>query len=75
MRKGWESWGCSLEKRRLHGDLTAAFQYFRVVYRKDGNRLCSRACWNRMEGNCCELKKGQFRLDGTIFFPMRMEKQ
>ncbi|GAB0178704.1 cAMP-dependent protein kinase inhibitor alpha [Grus japonensis] len=37
----------SLEKRRLQGDLIAAFQYLKGVYEKDGDRLFSRACCNR----------------------------
>jgi len=35
----------SLEKRRLWGDLTAAFQYLKGAYKKDG------ACCNRTRGN------------------------
>ena len=36
----------SLEKRRLQGDLTAAFQYLKGAYRKDGASIFSRACCN-----------------------------
>ena len=34
----------SLEKRRLRGDLTAAFQYVQGAYKKNGERLFSRVC-------------------------------
>jgi len=34
----------SLEKRRLQGDLVAAFQYLKGAYKKDGENLFSRAC-------------------------------
>ncbi|KAK4814151.1 hypothetical protein QYF61_009198 [Mycteria americana] len=37
----------SLEKRRLLGDLIAAFQYLKGAYKKDGDKLFSRACCNR----------------------------
>jgi len=37
----------SLEKRRLHGDLRAAFQYLKGAYRKNGERLFTRVCSDR----------------------------
>jgi len=40
----------SLEKRRLWGDLTAAFQYLMGAYNKDRDRHFSRACCDRMQG-------------------------
>jgi len=51
-----------LEKRRLQGDLTAAFQYLKGAYRKDGENICSRACCNRTRSNGFKLREGRFRL-------------
>ncbi|GAB0182580.1 mitochondrial enolase superfamily member 1 [Grus japonensis] len=53
----------SLQKRRLQGDLTVAFQYLKVAYRKDGEGLFIRECSDRTRGNGFKLKEGRFRLD------------
>jgi len=64
-----------LETRRLQGDLTAAFQYLKGVYRKDGDKLFSRDNSDRMRGNGLKLKQGRFRLDiRKKFFTMRVVK-
>jgi len=65
----------SLEKRRLWGDLIAAFQYSTGAYKKDGDKHFSRACCNRARGNVFRLKEGRFRLDiRKRFFTMRIVK-
>jgi len=53
----------SLEKRRLWGDLVAAFQYLNGAYRKDGENMSSRACCSRMRSNGFKLREGRFTLD------------
>jgi len=53
----------SLEKRRLQGDLLAAFQYLRRAYRKDEENTFSRACCNKTRSNGFKLKEGRFRID------------
>ncbi|KAK4827190.1 LOW QUALITY PROTEIN: hypothetical protein QYF61_015218 [Mycteria americana] len=65
----------SLEKRRLQGDLIATFQYFRGAYKKDGDKLFSRASCDRTRGNGFELEESRFRLDiRKKFFTMRVVK-
>ncbi|KFQ61821.1 hypothetical protein N334_02782, partial [Pelecanus crispus] len=65
----------SLEKRRLRGKLTAAFQYLKGAYRKDGGNLFSKACCDRTRNNGFKLNKNRFRLDiRKKFFTMRMVK-
>jgi len=44
----------SLEKRSHRGDLLAAFQYLKGVYRKDGEGLFTRVCSDRTRGNGCK---------------------
>jgi len=53
----------SLEKRRLQGDLTASFQYFKGAYRKDEDKLFSKACCDRTRNNGFKVKEGRIRLD------------
>ncbi|KAK4821670.1 hypothetical protein QYF61_027138 [Mycteria americana] len=63
----------SLEKRRLWGDLITAFQYLKGAYKKDGDRLFSRACCDRTRGNGFKWKEGRFRLGiRKKFFMMRV---
>jgi len=53
----------SLEKRRLQGDLTAAFPCLKGACKKDGDKLYSRACCYRTRGNGFKLEEAQIRLD------------
>ncbi|KAJ7418049.1 hypothetical protein WISP_61280 [Willisornis vidua] len=46
----------SLEKRRLWGDLVAAYQYLNGAYKKDEDRLFTRACSDRTQWNGFKLK-------------------
>jgi len=65
----------SLEKRRLWGDLRAAFQFLKGAYRKGGEGLFTRVSSDRKRENSSELKEGRFRLDiRKKFFTMRVVK-
>ena len=49
---------CSLEKRRLQGELIAVFQYLKRSYRKEGDRLFIRIYCDKTSRNCFKLKEG-----------------
>ena len=65
----------SLEKRRLQGDLLAAFQYLKGAYRKDWEGLLIRECSDKTRANGFKLKEGRLRLDiRKKFFTLRVVK-
>ena len=53
----------SLEKRRLRGDLIAAFQYLKGAYKQEGSKLFERVDNSRTRGNGFKLKEGSYSLD------------
>jgi len=65
----------SLEKRRLRGDLIAAFQYLKRAYRKDGENIFSKSCCNKTGSYGFKLREGRFRLEiRKKFFMIRVVK-
>jgi len=51
----------SLEKRRLWGEFTVAFQYLET-YRKDGEDIFSEACCDRTRSNGFKLRESRFKM-------------
>ncbi|PKU43986.1 hypothetical protein llap_5705 [Limosa lapponica baueri] len=63
----------SLQNRSLWEELTAAFQYLKGSYKRDGEGLFIRECSDRTRGNGFKVKEGKFRLDiKRKFFTMRV---
>ena len=60
----------SLEKRRLRGDLIAAFQYLKGAYKQEGSKLFERVYNSRTRENGFKLKEGRlsWMLGESSFF-------
>ena len=64
-----------LEKRRLWGDLIAAFPYLTGAYKQEGNQIFEKVDNCRTRGNGFKLREGRCRLDvWGKFFTMRVAR-
>ena len=55
----------TLEKRRLRGDLIAAFRYLKGAYKQEGSKLFEKADNSRTKGNGFKLKDLGWKLGGN----------
>jgi len=63
----------NLEKGRVQGNLTVAFQYLKQASKKAGEGLFIKACHERTRGNSFKPKKCSFGLDvRKNFFTVRV---
>jgi len=63
----------SLEKRRLWGDLTVAFQYLKGAYKQEEEWPFTRVDSDRTRGNGFKQREERFRLNiRRMFFTQRM---
>ena len=63
----------SLEKKRLQGDLTVAFQYLKGAYKQEGEQMFTRVDSDRTRGDGFKLRQGRFKLDiRRKFFTQRV---
>ena len=70
----YKSWDCSTW-RSLHGDVIEAFQYLKRSYKKNEDKLFSRACCNRTRDHGFKLNEVRCRLDiWKKFFAMCVVK-
>ena len=62
----------SLEKKRLHGDLTVAFQDLKGVYKQEGVLLFTWSDIGRKRGNGFKLEEEKSTLDVRKLFNQRV---
>ena len=62
---------CSMERRRLRGDLTAAFQYLKGDHEQEGDRLLTPADSDRTRGKGSKLEEGDAGEMWRKSFPQR----
>jgi len=62
---------CSTERRRLRGDLTAAFQYLKGDHEQEGDRLLTPADSDRTRGKGSKLEEGDAGEMWRKSFPQR----